>query len=245
MAPDSAPTARSGAVSGSPQMTTASTASRTSGPSLFPAATVQRANPGAALWGCCMRCMVSARSRLDDLAPVRCWSTAQRTSLRQMLERSVNAPLTSSAGRLFDAVSALIGIRLINAFEGQAAMELEWVAGDGEAPPYSFICHPAKTPDVPVIVDWEPMIDEVLAEIRTGAPASRMAARFHRTLAAIIGSTAAVVRTGTRRPERRLFSEQASDRIRDPRTAQRADSVPTGTSVFHRTTEGLRWDRSW
>jgi hydrogenase maturation protein HypF len=127
---------------------------------------------------------------LDDLAPVRCWSTGQRTSLRQMLERSVNAPLTSSAGRLFDAVSALTGIRLINAYEGQAAMELEWAAGDDEAPPYSFICHPATTPDAPVIVDWEPMIDELVAEIRTGAPASRMAARFHRTLAAIIGSTA-------------------------------------------------------
>jgi hydrogenase maturation protein HypF len=69
-------------------------------------------------------------------------------------------------------------------------MELEWAAGDDEAPPYSFICHPATTPDAPVIVDWEPMIDELVAEIRTGAPASRMAARFHRTLAAIIGSTA-------------------------------------------------------
>jgi Hydrogenase maturation factor len=48
--------------------------------------------------------------------------------LRTMVEKNLNAPVTSSAGRLFDAVSALIGLRQRASFEGQAAMELEFSA---------------------------------------------------------------------------------------------------------------------
>ncbi len=45
-----------------------------------------------------------------------------------MLERGLNAPVTTSAGRLFDAVAALLGLRQTTSHEGQAAMELEWAA---------------------------------------------------------------------------------------------------------------------
>ena len=123
---------------------------------------------------------------LTDLAPVQCWKPAERTALMQMIDRGVNAPHTSSAGRLFDAVSALIGLRLVNAFEGQAAMELEWQANGTGGSPYPFLCRPAPQEGQPIVVDWEPMIIALLADIRRGASAPEMSARFHDTLAGII-----------------------------------------------------------
>jgi hydrogenase maturation protein HypF len=53
---------------------------------------------------------------------------ASRRTVRQMIERKFNAPMTSSAGRLFDAVASIVGLRDLVSYEGQAAMELEWLA---------------------------------------------------------------------------------------------------------------------
>ena len=63
---------------------------------------------------------------MGDLAPVRAFSPAELASLKTMLGRRLNSPLTSSVGRLFDAVAALAGLRQRVRFEGQAAMELEF-----------------------------------------------------------------------------------------------------------------------
>lgn len=121
-----------------------------------------------------------------DLAPIAVWSELERTTLHQMLVKGLNAPLTSSAGRLFDAVSALLGLRMQNRFEGQAAMELEWSATGITAPPFPFsIIEPAKR-EQPFIVDWEPMIRALLDEVRAGVPVAQLAARFHQTLVSII-----------------------------------------------------------
>jgi hydrogenase maturation protein HypF len=107
-------------------------------------------------------------------------------TVRRMLERRLNAPLTSSAGRLFDAVASIAGVRDRVRFEGQAAMQLEWLAGgvtDEEAYPFEL------TPtygDRPWQVDTRPLIRAVAADADRGEPPERIAHRFHHTLAEII-----------------------------------------------------------
>lgn len=66
-------------------------------------------------------------------------SVSQRRTVERMIERGFNAPFTSSVGRLFDAVAAITGVRTQAGYEGQAAMQLEWLATDiAECGTYSF-----------------------------------------------------------------------------------------------------------
>ncbi|MFZ5477365.1 MAG: carbamoyltransferase HypF [Myxococcota bacterium] len=90
---------------------------------------------------------------------------------------------TTSAGRLFDAVAALLSVRARSRFEGEAAMALEEVAMERFADSEAILC-PFRL-DGPV-VDWRPMIAELLRESDT----PRAAARFHATLVAMIVAVA-------------------------------------------------------
>jgi hydrogenase maturation protein HypF len=65
----------------------------------------------------------------NDIPFLKSFDSGELLLLRQMLTKNINSPVTSSAGRLFDAVASLIGIRDVVKFEGQAAMELEWAIG--------------------------------------------------------------------------------------------------------------------
>lgn len=115
-----------------------------------------------------------------DLAARLGFSDPELAVLRGMLETAVATPRTSSAGRLFDGVAALSGLRLRSSFEGQAAMELEFVSSfDGDEAVYPFELRGE-------VVDWGPMIGEIETDRRAGRPAGLIAARFHRTLSEII-----------------------------------------------------------
>jgi len=124
---------------------------------------------------------------MTDLAPLDSFSTRERDSLRTMLRRHINAPLTSSMGRLFDAVASLIGIRQKATFEGQAAMECEWIATECQEviEPYPL---PTKSggDGGAFIIDWEPMIRCMVASLRASETRSRISARFHRTLTELV-----------------------------------------------------------
>jgi hydrogenase maturation protein HypF len=122
-----------------------------------------------------------------EIAPRLC-AEGERALVETMLARGLNAPWTSSAGRLFDAVAALVGLRRVAGYEGQAAIELEWAidpaAGDAC---YPFDLEPC---DTALAVDWRPMVRAIVGQLREHVPAGTIAARFHNTLAALIVAVA-------------------------------------------------------
>lgn len=114
-----------------------------------------------------------------DLAPLQTSSGSELRLLAQMLERQVHAPLTTSAGRLFDGVAALLGLPQRVTFEGQAAMQLEFLADPNEHGQYEMDVRDA-------ILDWRPTIRALLVDLRKGGDRGCIAARFHNTLVAAI-----------------------------------------------------------
>jgi hydrogenase maturation protein HypF len=121
-----------------------------------------------------------------DLPPVHDFSESDLTVLRQMLGRELQSPTTSSAGRLFDAVAALTGIRQQSTFEGQSAMELEFAVHSCVSESYTFEIKSTA----PCIIDWKPMMEEIVSEVRRGTAAGIIAAKFHNTLVETIVSVA-------------------------------------------------------
>ena len=113
--------------------------------------------------------------------------------LGQMLAKGINSPVTTSAGRLFDAVAALLGIRSVCSFEGQAAMMVEFRAERGVDDSYDFALREGE----PLVLDWEPLFREVIRDRDAGAPVGVICARFHNTLAEAIVEVAR--RTGASR----------------------------------------------
>lgn len=126
----------------------------------------------------------------DDLPPVKQFLPQQVETLRRMLLNGLNSPRTSSAGRLFDAVSSLIGLRHVMAYEGQAALELESLADMNADGPYPFTIGVLPSDPSVAQVDWEPMIRSVIDDVRSNTPPSVIAGRFHRTMAEIIVAVA-------------------------------------------------------
>ncbi|HTX40363.1 MAG TPA: carbamoyltransferase HypF [Acidobacteriaceae bacterium] len=105
-----------------------------------------------------------------------------------MLLKHVNTIPTSSAGRLFDAVASLVGLRHSVSFEGQAAMMLEAAAdaaaGERTERPYAFALAGAS----PVEMDLRPMIRGIVDDLRQGESQAKIAARFHATLVEAIAA---------------------------------------------------------
>ena len=135
-----------------------------------------------------------------NLPTVTAFTAAELRVLRSMLECGLNAPVTSSAGRLFDAVASIAGIRQVCRHEGQAAMELEFAidegrmnagaAGVANPSPVQPACSVATRVTNPspypfeisaLVFDWRPMIREI---VREGGSPSQISMRFHNTLVA-------------------------------------------------------------
>jgi hydrogenase maturation protein HypF len=103
-------------------------------------------------------------------------------AITSMADRGVNAPVSSSAGRLFDAVAALLSVRDTINYEGQAAVELEQLADPGEAGGYRA---GIGGPD-PFVIEGADLVRAVTGELLAGVAPPVIAARFHNGIAALI-----------------------------------------------------------
>ena len=144
--------------------------------------------------------LLFALGRADAAArtpPAGAFASAERSVISEALARGLNSPVTTSAGRLFDAMASLIGLRHLTSFEGQAAMELEYAVDERVEDSYPF----ALTYDTsqfamgaweapPVVVDWGPLVEGVLHDVSVNERPGTMAARFHNALAAVIVAVA-------------------------------------------------------
>ena len=102
--------------------------------------------------------------------------------LSRMIERGINAPLTSSLGRLFDAVAAVVLSRRAVDYEAQAAIELEGIAvhEPDDVDPYEIALLPGNWQNrEPLQIDVAPLWNELIRDLRAGASKPRIAARFH------------------------------------------------------------------
>jgi hydrogenase maturation protein HypF len=118
-----------------------------------------------------------------DHPVVRRLSDAERRIFGTMLKKGINSPLTSSCGRLFDAVAALLNLRQSVSYDGQAAIELEALAETAEdddvKSPFAVISGEGNS----FQLDFSPLFPAILADIESGKAPAVIARRFHATVA--------------------------------------------------------------
>jgi hydrogenase maturation protein HypF len=115
----------------------------------------------------------------ETLAPVNEFCPGGRTTLRTQLEKNINAPYTSSMGRLFEAVSALAGVRQQVNYDGQAAVEFEALVDPDETGVYNFGIEQTE-------VRLENVIQMLTIDVLNGVPVSSISARFHNGVAQMV-----------------------------------------------------------
>lgn len=124
--------------------------------------------------------LLSAGAVLEStLPPLAALTETECSTIEIQIKRGINAPFTSSMGRLFDAVSSLIGVCQEVTYEGQAAIELEAIVDPDETGTYAFTFDGTQ-------INSTPVIHSVINDLKSEVPASSIAARFHNGIARMI-----------------------------------------------------------
>jgi hydrogenase maturation protein HypF len=114
--------------------------------------------------------------------------------IENMIEKKVNSPETSSIGRLFDAVSSIIGIGDSITYQGQAAIELEMIAEDSGGEFYEF---DIREENGIYVINPKPVIESIIKDIKNGITPASISARFHVSLAEMIVRISSLLREKT------------------------------------------------
>jgi len=128
-------------------------------------------------------------SKIPNLKSLKKIDWNQKNTVLEMLNNNYPFIKTSSAGRLFDAISSLLGLCLIQTYDAEAPIRLQTAAEKTESrlpqlKPYPF----ALNKDEVLHIDWKPIITEIVRELQDEESTEIIAARFHLTVAKIIQS---------------------------------------------------------
>ena len=136
-----------------------------------------------------------------DLPVPSAFTSSELATLKTMLKRGLNSPVTTSIGRLFDGVASLAGLRQQMRFEGQAAMELEFALDGIETAEAYEIQITARADARPtaaslvtrhpsLVLDWSPLVEAVLSDVQNGVATGIISAKFHNALAEAVVAVA-------------------------------------------------------
>lgn len=119
----------------------------------------------------------------NDLEVIGKQTARHKELLLKLIRSGFNSPPTSSMGRLFDAVSALLGVCEESTYEGQAAMELEMAAAGGIEEHYDFLYQQREGS---CSINPSPLLRGICADLKAGEPAGYISAKFHNSIAVMI-----------------------------------------------------------
>jgi hydrogenase maturation protein HypF len=130
---------------------------------------------------------------MRSLAPLQAFSEPELRLLKVALQRHLNAPITSSVGRLFDAIASILNLRQKSQFEGQAAMELEFASAEIETDEYYpfdvLESIPAREGSA-IEIDWAATLQGILKDREVAKSVPVISAKFHNTLVEMIVTVA-------------------------------------------------------
>jgi hydrogenase maturation protein HypF len=138
---------------------------------------------------------------LDSLPFIQGIDKLEVELIKKQVDKGINAPLTSSCGRLFDAVSAIIGLRGEIDYEAQAAIELEMAAMDAETISGSVYPYSVIKSDGVNIIRFGDTLSAIIDDLKRGVALPEIAGHFHQTVSNMIADVCCRIaeRTGISR----------------------------------------------